>query len=862
MDILSYFQSLSPVEKQKVLSNLDKLPVRERTELIKLLEEYESRQKRKAMQGGLQEFAGAVANGFKVGAHHRHIFSLLEKAANTPNQRIIINIAPRHAIMLGMKIPTTNGFKPIETIAVGDYVFGPDGLPTQVIGKSEVFKSRDIYRVTTDDGAYIDVDGEHLWTVRLHRKHNKYLDYTTEQLWRRQNGEVLRTKRGGGIEFIAGKVSTDIRLPRLPDIAPVEYPEQSLVIDPYVLGVWLGDGSTNQAIITSHPDDSIYLRAEFERAGYPTTDQADPYTFGVSNLRVQLKQLGLLGNKKYIPEQYMTSSVEQRWAILQGLMDTDGNVSKKGQCFFTQSDEKFIRQVQQLVHSLGIKCSLSAWNPSIGEKKYKTAWRITFYASGVCRLPRKEERTLKTPRAFGRYISIEKLNKQADTQCITVARPDGLFLAGEGYICTHNSKSETCSWLFPAWFLGHHPDRKVIMATHTADLSTSFGRRVRDLVNSDAYRDIFPGTVLNPDAKAAGQWNTSKGGSYYAVGVGGALAGRGGDLIIIDDPHSEQEAKTGNPEVFLSAWEWFQSGPLQRTQPGASIVVLMTRWSMLDLTGQLINHMTKNPDADQWEVVEFPAILDENTDKERPLWPEFWSIEELRKKRAGLDVRYWSAQYMQNPTAEGAQLIKAEWWQHWEDEDPPDCEYTIMSLDAAQEATNRADYNALTLWGVFYDEDPNTGNERANIILLNAWKRRMEFPELKRTVLEEYQTWEPDTFIVEKKSNGAALYQELRSMGIPVSEFTPSKGNDKVSRVNAVTDLFSSGIVWAPTDRRWAQEVITECAEFPVGANDDLVDSTTQALIRFRRGGFIRLPSDEPEEERDFRRTGRRYYAL
>lgn len=428
-------------------------------------------------------------------------------------------------------------------------------------------------------------------------------------------------------------------------------------------------------------------------------------------------------------------------------------------------------------------------------------------------------------------------------------------------IAPRHSKSETCSWLFPAWFLGHHPDKKIIMATHTADLSTSFGRRVRDLVNSAEYQQIFPNTKLNQDAKAAGQWNTTQQGSYYAVGVGGALAGRGGDLIIIDDPHSEQEAKTGNPAVFLNAWEWFQSGPLQRTQPGASIVVLMTRWSMLDMTGQLINHMTKNPDADQWEVVEFPAILDEGTPEEKPLWPEFWKIDELRKKRAGMDVRYWSAQYMQNPTAEGAQIIKRDWWQYWEEEDPPDCEYTIMSLDAAQEAHNRADYTALQWWGVFYRTSEETGLPVPNIILLDAWQERLEFPALKARLLGEYKDKGPDTFIVEKKSAGAQIVQEFRAMGIAVEDFTPSKGNDKISRVNAVSDIFASGLVWAPLDRRWAQRVVEEVTAFPLGVNDDAVDAMSLALMRFRRGGFLKLPSDYEDERPTFKSSRRtRYY--
>jgi predicted phage terminase large subunit-like protein len=425
-------------------------------------------------------------------------------------------------------------------------------------------------------------------------------------------------------------------------------------------------------------------------------------------------------------------------------------------------------------------------------------------------------------------------------------------------IAPRHGKSELISYLAPAWFLGNHPAKKVIMASHTADLAVNFGRRVRNLVGSDAYKDIFPEIELQADSKSASRWGTNYNGEYFAIGVGGALAGRGADLFIIDDPHSEQDAKLGKADVFLPAWEWFQSGPLQRLMPGGAIVVVMTRWSKLDLTGQIVDQMVKNDDVDQWEVVEFPAILEDKMGNEVPLWPEFWDIKELQARRAAIDVRYWNAQYLQNPTSEEGALIKREWWNIWEEEDPPECEFIIMTLDAAQEANNRADYNALTTWGVFFNEDVNN----YNIILLNAVKQRLEFPELKQLCIEEYRDWEPDAFIVEKKSNGAALYQEFRRMGIPVGEFTPGKGQDKISRVNAVSDLFAGGVVWAP-DRRWAHEVIEECNDFPSGANDDLVDSTTLALSRFRQGGFIRLPSDEEDDIQMFKgRSQKRHYAL
>ena len=419
-------------------------------------------------------------------------------------------------------------------------------------------------------------------------------------------------------------------------------------------------------------------------------------------------------------------------------------------------------------------------------------------------------------------------------------------------IAPRHGKSELISYLAPAWFLGKYPQKKIIMGSHTADLAVNFGRRVRNLVGSEAYKGIFPQVELQSDSKSASRWGTNFNGEYFAIGVGGALAGRGADLFIIDDPHSEQEAKTGRPDVFLPAWEWFQSGPLQRLMPGGAIIIVMTRWSKLDLTGMIVQQTERNEDVDAWEVVEFPAIKDDG----EALWPEFWPVEELLSKKAALDIRYWNAQYMQQPTSQEGALIKREWWKLWENETPPSCEFIIMSLDAAQETNNRADYNALTTWGVFFNEETNN----FAIILLNSIKKRLEYPDLKKLVLEEYKEWEPDSFMVEKKSAGAALYQEMRRMGIPVQEFTPGKGQDKIARVNAVSALFEGGVVYAP-DRRWAKEVIEECNDFPSGTNDDLVDSTTLALLRFRQGGFIRLPTDEPEDNfmRNFRKKAAYY---
>ena len=416
-------------------------------------------------------------------------------------------------------------------------------------------------------------------------------------------------------------------------------------------------------------------------------------------------------------------------------------------------------------------------------------------------------------------------------------------------IAPRMGKSEFSSYLFPAYFLGKYPDKKIIMATHTAGLSEDFGRRVRNLIESDEYKEVFPNTVVADDQKAAGKWSTGAGGQYYAVGVGGALAGRGADLFVIDDPHSEQDIKVNSRAAFDNAWSWFQTGPLQRLMPGGAIIVIMTRWSLIDLTGRLIDYNIKNPDSVPWELVELPAILDAGTDHEKSLWPAQWPLELLQATRQQLDPRYWNAQYMQNPTSDMAALISRKDWKIWDKEDPPKCEYVIQSWDTAHETKTTSDYSACTTWGVWYN---NEDKNNPNLILLDAFKDRLTFPELKIAALKHYKEWNPDAFIVEKKAAGAPLIQELRMIGIPVQEFTPSRGNDKMVRLNAVADLFTSGKVWAP-DTRWAKEVIEEIASFPVGEHDDFVDTCTQALLRYRQGGFISLDSDEKDDDMQYR---------
>lgn len=722
-----------------------------------------------------------------------------------------------------------------------------------------------------------------------------------------------------------------------------------------------------------------------------------------------------------------------------------------------------------------------------------------------------------------------------------------------------HGKSHLVSTYFPAWFIGKYPTKKILMVSHTTDLAVDFGRKVRNVIDTAKYKSIFPTVSLAADSKSAGRWDTNHGGTFFACGVGSALAGRGADLLLVDDPHNEQDIINGNLEVFAKAYEWFAYGArtrlmpggrvaivhcmtgdtrvlladgaekllkdvqvgdaiatyddgvlgtskvlnwmsngndcvyaikmtsgtivranerhpflvnrngvlewvrLKNLQPGMSLVALTgataphdpkanranalranpatatiadiptrlimplgttgngkespaqlmgatyphtltvnapltttrvdgpqdlpgeaqkvtgaltsntgtvspststtgcspsrtgsapsvvnhpgqtirpqagkasslltivtspresghcsvthatsllataqpktsccelssiygftldqiteiapdgyeevfdiqvertenfianglvshnTRWHADDLTGRLVRDMVQNDGTDQYEVVEFPAIFNESTPTERPLWPEFFDLDALRKIKAGMPLFQWNAQYQQNPTSEEGAVVKREWWQTWRADAPPSCEYVIMSMDTAAESHNRADFTALTVWGVFMHPEFNT----YNIILLNSIKRRMEFPELKDLAVKQYTEYEPDAFIVEKKSSGTALYQELRRTGIVVQEYTPHRGSgDKHARLNAVADILRSGLVWAP-ETRWAEELIEEVAAFPFGSNDDLVDATVMALARFRNGGFVRLPTDEPDALELFRTRKRAYY--
>lgn len=642
-----------------------------------------------------------------------------------------------HALALGTPIPTPEGFVNIEDLKVGDYVFGPDGEPTKVVAKSDVWHDRDLYSVTTSDNQEILCDGGHLWGI---------------------NSDTCLAR--ARVDPYAARYLAEwpkMNRPIIPRHQAVNYPKVDLPIDPWVLGAWLGDGTSSSGRITAHPDDQAYMMEEFRKAGYRVGGVTkDGYTFNVYGLMPELRELGVLNNK-HIPEAYMTASIDQRMSLLQGLVDTDGNVTKNGQCAFHNADEGLVRGVVELLHSLGVKAQMRTYHDERGRwGSAKPKHRVVFKLQDAARMPRKAIYTRTPMDKLSRSIEVEKTGQKGSVQCITVEREDGLFLAGRGYVVTHNSEQ-------------------------------------------DAIQAI------------------------------------------------------GNPEVYDKVMEWYEGGPRQRLQPGGAIILVMTRWATRDLTAQLLKK-EKDKGADKWEVVEFPAILPNN----EPVWPQFWKLEELLRTKASIPVSKWNAQYQQHPTSEEGSLIKREYWQDWTEEKAPNCEIIIQSWDTAFSKGTRADYSAVTTWGVFQNQKTNV----ANIILLDAEKGKWEFPELKRKALENYRRWKPEICLIEARAAGHPLIFELRAMGLPIQDVKVGRGsggmsNDKISRVNAVSDIFASKHVWAPRARLFAQEVIEECQAFPVGDHDDYVDTVSQALARFRRGGWVGSVLDEEDKyvEHDYEQS-------
>ena len=405
-----------------------------------------------------------------------------------------------------------------------------------------------------------------------------------------------------------------------------------------------------------------------------------------------------------------------------------------------------------------------------------------------------------------------------------------------------HGKSQLTSQFFPAWYLGRNPSKFVIATTYAQDLADDFGRSVRNQIQDEDYNRIFNDCTLSKDSSSVRRFHTTGSGVYYAVGAGGAITGRGAHLLLIDDPIKGRE-DADSDAMRSNLIDWYRSTAYSRLMPGGSIILIQTRWHEDDLAGWILRETSHEP----WEVIELPAVLDEKASKilKRPkgqaLWPEAYDKKRLEEIKKTAGSREWNSLYMQRPSAEEGNILKRYWWKEWKEDNPPECNYILQSWDTAYTVKSTSDYSAVTTWGIFEHKGIQ------NAILLSARRERWEFPELKSEAINLYNEFKPDVVLIEAKASGWSLIQELQRAGIPITPFNPKKA-DKKTRAHSVTPLFEAGRVWYPSSKYWAEDVINQCAQFPSSNYDDLVDSTTQALMRLRQGLFVEHPQDIPLE--------------
>ena len=450
-----------------------------------------------------------------------------------------------------------------------------------------------------------------------------------------------------------------------------------------------------------------------------------------------------------------------------------------------------------------------------------------------------------------------KLRSPQDTSPVVLGKRLQIFLP------PGSMKSKILN-LFVTWALGRHPMWNIMHIGHSTQFAEdNMGRQIRDVMNSPEYAEIFPGALIKKDVKAAGRWETTKGGKYYATGVGTRIAGRRAHISIVDDAVSEQTAYSSVERPKIN--EWYGRGLRTRVLPGGSEIIVNTRWHVDDLSGYLLkaDESSKMP----WKVIAIPAILDSYSAGLLGLpvghsyWPEFWTDAMLLEKRTdkAFSEAAWNALYMQNPVPEEGNIFKENLFQFWSDNDPPALDYIVVSVDTAFSTREKADFSAYTVWGVFKDvEEDLAGQELlvSNMILLEAEEGRWEFPELCLKMREINDVYQPDTFVVEKKASGQSLIQEMRRRNFPVTEYIPDK--DKISRAHACTPFMEAKRIWVPAvrldddttrPRSFAEDLIHQAIQFPFAAHDDLTDTFTQAILWMRDSFAVSHPEYDEDEE-------------
>lgn len=743
--------------------------------------------------------------------HHDFLAKKLDAFANGKIKRLMVFMPPRHGKALDVETPilTKKGFKKLLDVKKGDFVAGPKGW-VKVIWSSPIWGNRECFEVTTDDGASVVADASHEWRVRLCRKRKVWRDYETA--------------------FLASRASD--RNPLIPDYEAPQFDEKSFDVGPYTLGVWLGDGTRHCGMVTKCSSDRAHILKRVLSEGHAVTEQEK--TFYIKGF---LKFFKSISQPKRIPETYFQGSIAQRLALLQGLIDTDGHVTPDGQIEFSSKDFELAQGVQRLVNSLGVKAFLNENKAMLYGKDCGKRFRVCFYMKGAASLPRKEKLTRNAIRTPGRYISFRKVESR-NTKCIEVE--GNLFLAGERLIVTHNSQQG--SRLLSPYLFGKNPNEEIIFGSYSGDLATRMGLDVQRNIDNPLYNKVFP-HVLLPESEFAPKITRGEEkkrtsdffellknkGSFRAAGVGQGINGMGGSVLILDDPIKDSK-EASSAVVRQSTWDWYSTTFRSRLLFEGKVLIIMTRWHEDDPAGRLIEMMNKDPLADQWEIVNFPAIKEDNENKDDPreigeaLWPSHFPLNELHKIRAGIPPHYWSSLYQQSPTQAGGNRVKREHFQFY-DKLPSNIIKKTITVDCSFKKTEDTDFVSIQVW---VNSGPN---------FYKVWrvKDRMGFSATLKAIATVI-AMHPDysEIIIEEKANGAAIIDVLKSKFYGVIAINPTES--KEARLEACSPLIEAGNVFLPSNPAcydWVEDFIKEVTAFPKGKNDDQVDAMTQYLGRF-----------------------------
>tara|TARA_R110000824_G_scaffold76636_1_gene194050 strand:- start:2081 stop:3361 length:1281 start_codon:yes stop_codon:yes gene_type:complete len=420
-------------------------------------------------------------------------------------------------------------------------------------------------------------------------------------------------------------------------------------------------------------------------------------------------------------------------------------------------------------------------------------------------------------------------------------------------------KSITASVALPAWTWTHKPDKRFLFASYANSLSIRDSVKCRRLLDSPWYKTHFGESFeMTSDQNQKQRFDNDKTGYRIATSVDGALTGEGGDIIVIDDPHNVREAESSTVrEGVLEWWDQAMQTRLNDPKTGA-FVLIMQRVHEKDLTG----HILSNDHDNEWEHLclparyepDHPSIIDQTTSNIDPrtergelLWPERVDENTLSSLEKSLGEYASAGQLQQRPMPRGGTILKSAWWQPWEKEELPECSYVLQSWDTAYSTKEKSSYSARTTWAVFMKDNA------WNAIVIDCWYDRVSYPDLRREAQDAYEAYQPDAVLIEKKASGQSLIQDLRMAGVPVLEYSPDR--DKESRAHASSALLEDGRIWFPSNKKWAKDLISICAAFPAGENDDIVDTCTQAWLRLRKGWFLNHSEDwdedsEPQKER------------